>query len=202
MNLYNNYILPRLLNFGMNKEDINKLRPDVVEDISGTVLEIGFGSGLNLPYYKDINKLYALEPSEELFNLSKDRIKEVKFPIEYIKASAEKIPFSDNSMDAVVSTFTVCSIHRVENALKEIYRILKPGGRFYFIEHGKSPKNFLFTIQKIITPVSKHLTGGCHLDRNIDDLIREAGLNLEKIEKFQEKYRPLMYLYRGIGIKK
>ncbi len=200
--LYNKYILPKLLDSGMKKKEAQKHRPEVVGLVSGIVLEVGFGSGLNLPYYKNVEKLYALEPSEELYNLSRERIGDSKIPVEYLKTSAEKIPLANQSVDYVLSTWTFCSIPRPEIALREISRVLKPSGKFVFIEHGKSLKSFYARIQETITPISKNFTGGCHLDRDIEKLINENGFAIEKIEKFQEKFHPLMFLYKGIATPK
>ena len=200
--LYNKYILPKLLDSGMKKEEIEKHRPEVVGLVSGIVLEIGFGSGLNLPYYKNVKKLYALEPSQELYDLAKERIKDSGIPVEHLKTSAEKISLADNSIDFVLSTWTFCSIPKPEVALREISRVLKFDGKFVFIEHGESPKKLLANIQKIITPISKNFTGGCHLDRNMEKMISENGFIIEKIEKFKERFHPLMFLYKGIAVPK
>jgi len=202
MNFYNKYILPKLINLVMSNVVVKKQRPDVVGQATGVVLEIGFGSGLNLPFYKNITKLYAVDPSRELYNLAKERIKKVSFPIEYLQVSAEKIPLADNSIDSVISTWTFCSIPNPEIALREIFRILKPNGKFIFIEHGKSDKNFIAKIQKLITPIWKLFTGGCHMDREIDKLINNAGFEIQKLEKFQQKFSFLTFLYKGIAITK
>jgi ubiquinone/menaquinone biosynthesis C-methylase UbiE len=151
MDFYNKYVLPKLLDKGMKREEMNKLRPGVVEGASGVVLEIGFGSGLNLPYYKNTSKLYALDPSRELYELSKDKTGSASFPIEYLEASAEKIPLPDNSVDTVVSAWTLCSIPHPEIALREVVRVLKPNEKFMFIEHGTSPKSFWKNMQKLET---------------------------------------------------
>jgi len=119
----------------MTKKDIEEQRSGVADRATGTVLEIGFGSGLNLPYYKNIKKLYAIDPSQELYDLAHNRITKATFPIEFIKTSAESIPLGDNSIDSVISTWSLCSISRPENALKEIHRVLRPGGKFIFVEH-------------------------------------------------------------------
>lgn len=200
MNFYNKYLLPRLLAFTMKREEMKRQRPDVINKAAGTVLEIGFGSGLNLPYYKNVKKLYALDPSQELFELARERIKKVQFGIEYLRVSAERIPLADNSVDSVVSTWSLCSITHPEIALKEIYRVLKSTGKFAFIEHGKSPKKFTAKVQKFLTPVWKNLAGGCHLDRDIDMLISNAGFNIQKIEKNQEN--PLFFMFKGVTVAK
>lgn len=202
MNFYNKYILPKLLNYEMNDKNLEKDRTDVAEKASGDVLEIGFGSGLNLPFYKNITKLYALDPSSELFNLAKERISTASFPIEYINASAEKIPLLDNSIDTVVSTWSLCSIPDLASALKEVRRVLKPGGKFLFIEHGLSPKSTIGKFQKILTPISKCYAGGCHLDRKINGLIIESGFEIQSLENAVEKFKPLLYMYKGIATKR
>lgn len=184
----------------MGSEKLEVLRPDVIQNASGVVLEIGFGSGLNLPFYKNVSKLYALEPSLELYSLSSERIRSAPFPIEHLQASAEEIPLSENSIDSVISTWTLCSIPDLQAALKEIYRVLTPSGTFVFIEHGKSPQKFFARMQHMLTPISKCLAGGCHLDRDIDTFIREAGFTLQKLEKFPQKSKPLAYMYKGVAL--
>ena len=132
----------------MRPAEFNETRTEVVKQARGAVLEIGFGSGYNLPFYKDVSKLYALDPSAELFAYAKDRISSVSFPVEYLQNSAENIPLEDNSIDAVVSTWSLCSIPDLSRALQEIKRVLKPDGKFYFIEHGQSPKRINSMVQK------------------------------------------------------
>jgi ubiquinone/menaquinone biosynthesis C-methylase UbiE len=200
MNFYNTYILPKLLNIVMSKKEFEKERPLVVSDAKGVVLEIGFGSGLNLPYYQNIEKLYALEPSVELYELTKVDTKN-KFEIEHLSVSAENIPLQDNSVDSVVSTWTLCSIPDVEQSLKEILRVLKPGGRFHFIEHGKFPKTLKQKLQTFLTPLSKVFAGGCHLNREVDILLKEAGFILIELHTFELPGRPLAYMYQGVGEK-
>ncbi len=170
MNFYNKYILPKFLSFEMKRKDMEKYRPSVASQAFGTVLEIGFGSGLNLPCYdyKNITKLYALDISLGLFDLAKESIEQVKFPVEFINASAEKIPLADGSVDSVVSTWSLCSIPHPSVALGEVFRVLKPGGKFIFIEHGKFPKGFMVNIQKFLSPLSEFFYGGCSLDRGIE----------------------------------
>lgn len=200
MNLYNKYILPKFINLAMNNAIVKKQRPDVIGQATGVVLEIGFGSGLNLPFYKNITKLYAVDPSRELYNLAKERIKKVSFPVEYFQVSAEKIPLADNSIDSAISTWNLCSIPNPEIALKEIFRVLKPSGKFIFIEHGRSDKNFIIKMQRLITPTWKLFTGGCHMDREIEKLINDAGFEIHKLEKFQQKFKFLTFLYKGVGV--
>lgn len=186
----------------MNNSDLEKHRIEVAAQVSGIVLEIGFGTGLNLPYYKNVTKLYALEPSDELFNFAQNEIKKVSFAVEHLSVFAENIPLVDNSVDFVVSTWTICSIPQPKIALQEILRVLKPEGKLVFIEHGESPDKVILSLQKILTPASKCLAGGCHMDRNIEKLIIDTGFDVQKIEKFTEKSKPLAYMYKGIAIAK
>lgn len=201
MNFYNKYILPKLLNSRMNNKDFEKVRAGVVEPASGIVLEMGFGSGLNLPFYKNISKLYALEPSFEMYNLAKNRINNASFSVEHINASAEKIPLPANSVDTIVSTWSLCSIPNPTLALKEMLRVLKHEGKFLFKEHGASPKRLINKLQRLLTPFNKRFAGNCHLDRQIEKLINEAGFKITRIENAEEEHRPLFYSYKGIATK-
>ncbi len=200
MSFYSKYILPKLLDYIMNLKDMDKHRPQVIHEAKGVVLEVGFGSGLSIPYYTGIVKLYALEPYQEFYSLAENRLKKANFPIEHLKASAEKIPLENNSVDSVVSTWSICSIPHPEIALSEIRRILKPGGVFTFIEHGHSPKAFISKVQNLFTPVWKHVTAGCHLNRQIDVLIKESGLKIQRLEKFEQKRGSLVFMYKGLAI--
>lgn len=181
----------------MKNKKLEQHRIDVVSGLSGTGLEIGFGSGLNLPYYKNVTKLYTLDPSKELFKIAHKNISAVSFPVEYLQDSAEHIPLPNNTLDFVVSTWTLCSISHPEIALKEIFRVLKSGGKFSFVEHGKSPKAFVSKMQSLLTPVSKCVTGGCHMNRDIEKLIRNAGFGIQKLDKFSQKSKPLGFMYKG-----
>ncbi len=202
MSFYRTYILPRFLDLLMKREGTDAQRPAVVDRASGVVAEIGFGSGLNLPYYKNVTKLYAVDPSQGLYDLARERVAAAPFPIEHIRASAEDIPLSGESVDAAVSTWSLCSIPHPERALKEIRRILKPGGRFFFIEHGIASSRCIAVVQRCLTPISRCCAGGCHMDRDIELLVRESGLEIQEIEKFQEKPGILTFTYRGVAVRK
>ena len=186
----------------MTRKGLEWQRPSVVEQATGVVLEIGFGSGLNLPFYKNVDRLYALDPSQELYELAQKRIGWAAFPITQLRASAEAIPLVDNSVNAVVSTWSLCSIPHPHLALREILRVLKPNGKFVFIEHGKSPKNLVARIQRFLTPVWKSVAGNCHLDREMDQLISQTNLQIQKMEKFQQRLSPLIFMYKGTAVKK
>lgn len=204
MSIYQIYILPRLLNFVLQGERYDKERKSVAGQAQGVVLEIGAGSGPNIPFYLNITKLYALEPSKELWALAQERVKQASFPIEYVETSAEELPFPDQAIDTVVSTWTLCSIPHPEQALREVRRVLKPGGKFVFIEHGKSSQAHIAKWQTCCTPIWRTYTGGCHLDRNIEDLLVGAGFTLVKLEKGYKqnsRFKLLHYFYNGVGVR-
>lgn len=163
---------------------VRKERAQYVPLAKGVVLEVGAGSGANIPYYSlDVTKLIALEPSQDMWN-SGEQQQQISehFPVEYLCASAEHIPLPDESVDAVVSTWTLCSIPHVEAALGEIRRVLKPGGNFIFVEHGRSPNVRVARYQKWLTPFWKKIAGGCHLNRKIDELITQAGFTIVSLD--------------------
>lgn len=199
MNFYTKYILPQYLDWVMRDKNLEQYRKDTVSNLSGTGLEVGFGSGLNLPYYTNIARLYALDPSEELYKIARKHISHSPFPIEHLSASAECIPLPDACLDFVVSTWTLCSIPHPERALKEILRILKNDGVFSFVEHGKSPNTFISKMQSMLTPISTCIAGGCHLNKDIEKLILDAGFALQTLEKVSSRSKPLGFIYTGIA---
>jgi len=199
-NWYQRVVLPRLLNFGMGSAEFEKIRHAVLADASGVVLEIGAGPGYNLSQYKNISRLYALEPSKELIEIARARAKSLSFPIEFLNMGAESIPLPDHSIDTVVSTWTLCSVTDLKEVLKEIVRVLQPQGRFIFVDHGASPKFSVRMLQKIFTPITKHFTGNCHYDREIERFISGAGLNIQKINHPRQKFKPLIYNYEGVAV--
>lgn len=185
----------------MGSSELKKFRPEATGAAEGTVLEIGVGPGYNIPLYRNIRKLYALEPSQELLEVAQTHVTQNSFPVEFLHAGAEHIPLPDNSIDTVVSTWTLCSIEHPNAALKEIARVLKPGGKFIFIEHGASPRAPARLLQKILTPFTKHFTGNCHMDRNIEKLITDAGYTISITKKFpQNLFSPLIYNTQGVAL--
>ncbi len=184
----------------MKNKDLDQHRMDVVSGLSGTGLEIGFGSGLNLSYYKDVTKLYALEPSQKLYEIAERNFNNASFAIEHLSKSAEHIPLPENCVDFVVSTWTLCSVPKPDIALKEVFRVLKPDGVFSFVEHGKSPQKFISKLQSMLTPFSKCVAGGCHLNRNIEQLVLNAGFRMVKIKKISQRFKSLGFTYVGVAI--
>lgn len=168
----------------------------------GRILEVGIGSGLNLPHYDPlkVEKIWGLDPSNELIKRAKEKANQMPFDVEFIERSCEEIPMDDKSMDSVLVTYSLCSISDVSKALKEINRILKPGGELIFCEHGRSPDDIISKWQDRVTPSWTKVSGGCHLNRDISKLINNSRF---KIVKYDEQYSsPLKLInfnYRGIA---
>ena len=184
MSLYDNYILPKLLNSCCSNPPMVYQRKKVVPLAEGDVLEVGIGSGLNLPFYdkSKINKLWGLDPSEELNKMAADVAKEEKMEVDFIISGAEEIPLPDNKVDTVILTYTMCTIPDVDLANEQIKRVLKPEGKLIFCEHGISPDESIYKWQKRINPIWKRIAGGCNLHRNIPEIIESSGFNIEEID--------------------
>lgn len=198
--LYGRFILPKILNSVMGEAAFEKLRPGVVEKATGTVLELGAGAGHNFAHYSNIAKLYALEPSLELTKIAKEKTAALPFAVEFLTVGAENIPLPDKSVDTIVSTWTLCSVSDPQKVLSEVARVLKPNGTFVFIEHGASPHRALRIMQSGLTFFTKHVTGNCHMDRDMETLIRSAGFKLGSVEHVSERFKPLMYNSAGVGL--
>jgi ubiquinone/menaquinone biosynthesis C-methylase UbiE len=201
VNVYEKYVLPRLIHLGMRSKTSTAERRRFIPLASGTVLEVGVGSGLNLPFYgPKVQKLYALDPSLELWKMARKRIREAPFPVEFLAASAERIPLEDISVDTVVTTWTLCTIPNPLQALSKMRRVLKPKGRLIFVEHGHSPDPGVLAWQNRLTPVWRRIGGGCHLNRKIDELIADAGFCITQIDRrYSRGPRPMTYLYKGLA---
>lgn len=178
--IWNNFIQPRLISLACTSKPIRKQREKVIPKADGTVLEIGFGSGHNLPYYnkKNVDKIIGLEPSVHMQNLSKKKLKSFDINFELITEKAEEIPLESNTIDSVVCTYTLCSISNPELALSEIRRVLKKNGKFIFTEHAASPDLKINKFQKKIEPLWKFIADGCHLTRDINRMLIESGFNI------------------------
>jgi ubiquinone/menaquinone biosynthesis C-methylase UbiE len=201
VNIYEKYVLPKLIHWAMRRKVATAERRKLIPLASGTVLEVGVGSGLNLPFYgPQVHKLYALDPSRELWKMARQRVEEAPFPVEFLAASAERIPLEDMSVDTVVTTWTLCTIPNPRQALTDMRRVLKPEGRLIFVEHGHSPDPGVLAWQNRLTPVWKRIGGSCHLNRQIDDLIADAGFDITQIERgYSRGPKPMTYLYKGLA---
>ena len=200
MSLYQKYLLPKLLNWAMKAPALSKLRSELIPSAEGKVLEVGIGSGLNLPYYEGISGLIGLEPSEELQNLAEDMLIQTHFPSEMLTGSAEDIPLESNTFDTVVMTWTLCSVTDPVLALSEIKRVIKPGGKVIFAEHGKSPDQNIRKLQKTLNPLWSRIAGGCQLNREIVDLYESSGFKFKSMERgYLEGPKFATYNYRGVA---
>ena len=200
MNFYQKRILPKLIDRACGMDVISQERRKLIPAAYGRVLEIGIGSGLNAPFYDgaSVEKLWGLEPSAELREMALSRMAIQPFPVELIEGSAEQIPLSDRSMDTVVTTYTLCTIPDPARALRQMRRVLKPEGQLLFAEHGKAPDAAVRWWQNLLTPVWKPIAGGCHLNRDIPLLIRNAGFQLTQLEDgYLPGPKPMTFSFRG-----
>lgn len=203
MGLYETRILPQLMDWAMASPTLAAYRKALLADLSGEVLEIGFGTGLNLAYYPDaVQRLTTVDVNPGMHALAQRRIAASSLAVDHQVLSSEALPMADNTFDWVVSTWTLCSIAQVEPAIDEIYRVLKPGGRFVFIEHGLSQRPEVQTWQHRLTPLQKIIGGGCHLDRNIAALVGQSFEQLT-VRQFVPEGLPALAatLYQGLALK-
>lgn len=199
MNFYDRWVLPPVLDLVMRQRQLGKYRREVVAAASGRVLEVGVGSGLNFPLYgQQVDIVFGIDPSPRLLALARRRAAAAGVRATLVLGSAAAIPLADHSVDTVVMTWTLCSIPDPLAALREMRRVLKPGGSLRFVEHGLSPDPGVERWQHRLTPTWRHVAGGCHLDRKIDDLIRSAGLDLKELHtEYADGPRPMTYMYEG-----
>ncbi len=198
MGLYNDFILPRLLDFAMSNKQLLPFRERVIGAAEGRVLEIGVGSGRNLPFYRSpANEILALEPSPKLVTMARGAA-DSGVPVRFLEASAETIPLDDGTVDTVVTTWTLCSIPQAASALGEMRRVLRPGGRLLFAEHGLAPSASVRWWQDRLTPAWQRIGGGCHLNRPIRSMIEDAGFRIDRIETgYIPGPKPMTFMYEG-----
>jgi ubiquinone/menaquinone biosynthesis C-methylase UbiE len=202
MGFYTHCVLPRIIDLAMRNKDTARLRAAWVAHASGDVLEVGFGSGLNLPFYSSsVRRVYGVDPSIELQRMARKRAASAPIHIEFFLQSAEQpVPLPDASIDTVLVTWTLCSIPHPDAALQQAKRVLKPSGRLIFLEHGRSPDPRVFAWQDRLTPLWKRIGGGCHLNRKVDDLITAAGFRISELKTcYLPGPRPMTYTYQGFA---
>ena len=202
MSFYAKYVLPRLIDVAMRNPETARLRAEWIPKARGQVLEVGIGSGLNLPFYSpEVECVYGVDPSVELGRLARSRAAANATKVEFLLQSAEQpLPLASASMDTVVLTWTLCSIPNAPRALQEMKRVLKPAGRLIFLEHGRAPDPGVVLWQDRLTPFWKHFTGGCHLNRKVDELITEAGFQITELTTwYLPGPRPMSYTYQGFA---
>jgi len=196
LGFYDKYILPKFLNCACGTKPINYQREKIVPLAKGIVLDIGIGSGLNIPFYNksNIDRLYGLDPSEELLKIAKPIAKKNELEIEFLQCGAEAIPLPDQSIDTVLITYTMCTIPDIKLSNSEIMRVLKPEGQLLFCEHGLAPDKNIAKWQRRINPIWSKIAGGCNLNRDIPKLITSSGF---KISNMEEMYLPSTPKFAG-----
>jgi len=203
VNLYSHHVLPRLIHYAMNRDEMRRLRAARMPWARGVVLDVGIGSGLNLPFYTGaVTKLYGVDRSPELLARAGSLAAAAPFPVELLNQDADRLSLADVCVDTVVVTWSLCSIANTAGALSEMRRVLKPGGAVIFIEHGLSPDAGVRKWQDRLTPVWRRCAGGCHLNRKADDLLRGAGFTIESLQTgYLAGPRALTFMYEGVARK-
>jgi ubiquinone/menaquinone biosynthesis C-methylase UbiE len=196
---YEEWILPALIDLSMRNKRLRPYRERVAGGAEGRVLDVGVGSGLNLPFYaRQAQEVFGLDPSPRLLERARRNMRRADVPVRLLEGSAERIPLADRSMDTVVMTWTGCSIPEVRTALMEMRRVLKVGGRLLFVEHGRAPEPGVARWQDRIDPFWRRFSGGCHLNRKIDDLLSHAGFRVDRLETgYIPGPRIMTFLYEG-----
>lgn len=199
MELYQRHVLPWLIHRAMGRKDLIAYRERVAGSAKGSVLEVGIGSGLNLPLYgREAPLIVGLDSSPALLAMARRAARQSTRPLTLVGGTAEAMPVADHSVDAVVMTWTLCSIGDTSRALAEIRRVLRPDGRLLFVEHGLSEDRRVARWQDRLTPLWKRISGGCHLNRPIDTLIRDAGFRIERLATgYMRGPRPMTFMYEG-----
>ena len=200
MGIYDKYLLPKLVHFTCGQNPSMRQRKKVVPLAEGRVLEIGIGSGLNIPFYdaKKVTHLWGLDPSGEMWSIARKNAASHHLDAEFIQSGAESIPLDDNSADTVLMTYTMCTIPNVHLALDEIRRVLKPGGKLIFCEHGKAPDESIQRWQNRIDPIWTRLSGGCHLNRPIPGLLEQSGFKSDDMQTmYLPGWKPATFNYWG-----
>ena len=205
MGLYSKHIFPRFLDWALGNSLLQSQRREALASVRGNVLEIGFGTGLNLPHYSEqVTRLTAIDSERMLKERVARRIADSRMPVEQIHLDASgRLPLEDNSFDFVVTTFTLCSIAHVGGALREMRRVLKAEGRYVFLEHGRSDDARVAKRQDFFNPIQKVIACGCNINRRIDLLIQEAGFVIARLDRYAMPDTPRMFgeMYRGTAQK-
>ncbi len=203
MGLYSRYVLPKVVHFTCGLKPNMRQREKVVPLALGRVLEIGIGSGLNLPYYdpSKVIKVWGLDPSPEMTAMAKQTALSVRFQVEFIESPGDDIPLDDDSIDTVLVTYTLCTIPDATPALREMARVLKPGGTLVFCEHGAAPDRVVRRWQDALDPIWTRLGGGCHLNREIPMLLQQSGFTITDMNTmYLPGWRPANFNYWGTAI--
>ncbi|MFT5483416.1 MAG: ubiquinone/menaquinone biosynthesis C-methylase UbiE [Halieaceae bacterium] len=203
MGFYDTHVLPHFINLACGTKPITRQRQKVVPLAEGRILEIGMGSGLNIPHYNldKVDMVWGLEPSHGMREKARPIVEAAPFPIEWLDLPGEEIPLDNNSVDTIVLTYTLCTIPDWLTALKQMRRVLKPGGTLLFSEHGKAPDAGVQNWQNKIDPIWGKIAGGCHLNRDIPALLIEGGFNIREMDSMYMPSTPRIagFTYWGMA---
>ncbi len=205
MGFYSNHIFPHLMDRALSRPEVKRMRKEALAYVAGEILEIGFGTGLNLECYPgSVEEITAVDPNFHMMRLASQRIKNSRIRVDFHMLGTEKMPFPSESFDTVVSTWTLCSIPEVHPALAEVHRVLKKNGRFVFLEHGRSPDKSIHFWQRMFRPLFKAGGAGCHLDREVNSLIEGQRFVFERLKCFYLEATPRIagFVYTGVAVKR
>jgi ubiquinone/menaquinone biosynthesis C-methylase UbiE len=200
MGLWQEHVVPRIVDKACDTADVHEARARVCAGLHGDVLEIGFGSGLNVRHYPStVTGVWAVDPSAVARRLGSQRITASRVPVEMAGLDGQRLDLPNDRFDSALSTYTLCTIPDPDAALSEVLRVLIPGGTFRFIEHGRSPDSAVLTWQRRLEPVNRRVAGGCHLTRQIDELVTSAGFEIEALDTYYAAKgpKPFGWIFEG-----
>jgi SAM-dependent methyltransferase len=203
MGFYADQVLPRVTNAALSGAELDRIRSRVTRGLDGEVLEVGFGSGRNVPHYpREVKRVRAVDPATTGRKLAAARVAASPVPVEYAGLDGRALPAESGSVDYVLSTWTLCTIPDVETALREMHRVLRPGGELHFVERGRSPEPGVARWQDRLNPLQRRLFGGCHLNRPIDRLVSQAGFTMTRLDNFYVSGpKPIGYTFEGVAVR-